>query len=198
MSTGTDTDNALISLAEAKVWLDSTGSTQYDGLINDLISEAAGVFNAETGRKLKARSHTEYYDGDGTSVLWLNHYPLSSTSVTITIDDSRAYTTDYQVTSTDIILSTDLGRVRLDGDSFDQGTANVKVVYSAGYSTSEAFQLVRATKDYLSWLWARQKKQVPVGVRSEGYEGGSRTFETDMPWSVKRVLEMYRDRRTSK
>lgn len=195
MSTGTDTENALLALADAKVWLDSTGTTEYDGLINDCINEMSAVFNTECGRKLKARAYTEYYDGNGRSSLFLNNYPVTSTGVTVTIDETRAFTTDYQVTSTDVIVSTDKGLVRLDGWTFQAGTANVKVEYSAGYSTSDAFVLTRAAKDYLSWLWARYQKHIPVGVRTEGGEGGSRTYETDMPWSVKRVLEMFRDRR---
>jgi len=33
-------------------------------------------------------------------------------------------------------------------------------------------------------------------VRTEAYEGVSRTFEGDIPWSVRQVLNIYRDRQS--
>ena len=97
------------------------------------------------------------------------------------------------MTSTDIILSTESGRVRLDGDVFDLGEHNVKVEYSAGYSTSDAYDLVHAAKEFLQVLWNRQTAKEPVNVRTESYEGISRTFEFEFPWSVKKILDMYRE-----
>ena len=196
MSTGTDTDNALLATTDAAEYLGSTGSTGGWYKINDLINAAAQRFNAETGRLLKSRSHTEYYDGNGTASLYLNHWPISSTTITITIDADRAFTsTGDVVTSTDVMLSTELGLVRLDGHTFETGEKNVKVEYSAGYSTAAAFDLVLASKEMVQLMWNRMDKKDLIGVRSESFEGGSRAYETDLPWSVKKVLDMYRDKR---
>lgn len=197
MATGVDTDLSLISGTDAIAYLGSTGTTGDWSRIYDLTNAVASRMNAETGRKLKARSYCEYYDGDGSNELILRHYPLTSTSVTIYIDETRAFTdTDYQVTSTDIMLDTESGIVRLDGDSFSEGQRNVQVQYTAGYTSSGSeYALYAAAKEYLQLLWQRATKRDTIGLRTESFEGGSRTYETDLPWSVKQVLMMYRDRR---
>lgn len=196
MSTSCDTENSLLSLDDAKIWIGvSTSDTTYDPVVYDLINSVSLRFNLETGRKLKARSWTEYYDGDGGDDLYLNNWPLSSTSVTVTIDANRAYTTDLTVAGTDLMLTTESARVRLDDDAFDEGTRSVKVVYSAGYSTSDAHDLTMAAKEFLGLMWNRYTKKDMIGIRTDGHEGGSRTYENDLPWSVKKVLDLYRDRR---
>lgn len=193
--TGPDTEIALMSLADAKEFVGSTDTTDWDSIISGYINAASARFEAETGRSLKSRSWTEYYDGNGTSELYLNNWPLSSTSITITIDADRAFTsTDDQVTSTDVMLDTELGRVWLDNKTFDSGTQNVKVEYTAGYSTDSEHALVEAAKDYVRLMWSRRVNGggPAYGIRTESYEGVSRTYETDLPWSVKKVLDMYR------
>lgn len=197
MATGPDTSISLLTLADAAEYLGDTGTTGNWGKIADLINYVSARMNAECGRALKSDTHTEYYDGNGEDWLLLNHWPLASTSITITIDDSRAYTTTYQVTGTDIMLDTEMGRVRLDGDEFDEGEKNVKVAYTAGYSTASEFALVGAAKEYLQLMWNRATKRDTVGLRTESFEGGSKTYEGDLPWSVRKVLDMYRDRRVS-
>lgn len=198
MATGPDTGIAFLSLAEAKEIIEgSTATTTYSSPISDLVNAAAMRFNAECGRTLKNSSHTEYYDGNGTNSLYLENYPLTSTSITITIDENRAFTdTDDQITSTDVILSTESARVRLDGDTFNLGTANVKVAYSAGYTTTADHDLVQATREFVQFLWDRRTgRQTESGVDNESFEGESISYEQDLPWSVKQVLLMYRDRR---
>ena len=162
------------------------------------VNQAAARMNHETGRLLKSRSITEYYDGDGSTWLMLNQYPLSSTTITVTIDDgTRAFTTDMQLTTTDIRCDTDLGVIQVVGSAFSEGYRNVKVVYTAGYSSSEtnSMPLVSAQKDYVQLLWNRQNNRGSIGIRSESAESGSRTYETDLPWSVMKVLQGYKDRR---
>lgn len=196
MSTGPSTEISLLSLADGKVRVGSTSDTDQDGIISDLINAVSARFEVETGRKLKSRSHTEYYDGNGKNYLYLNNYPLASTDITITVDENRAFDdTDDQITSTDIILSTESAKVGLDNNTFETGTANVKIEYTAGYTTDVEYALVQAAKDYLQILYNQHTQKDLISVRSESYEGGSRTFESDMPWSVKKILDLYRDNR---
>lgn len=193
MSTSLDTDNALLSLADAKEYLGSTGSTSNDSKIYDVVNAVSYRLNAETGRLLKSRSYTEYYDGNGKDYLLLNNWPISSTTITITIDETRLFTsTGDVITSTDVMLDTDVGRIRLDGESFDSGTRNVKVEYSAGYSTALAFDLTMAAKEMARAMWNRMTGKQGIGVENEAYEGISRTYENDVPWSVRRVIDLYR------
>ena len=197
MAIATDTDNALLGIEDAQAYLgNSTATTSDNDTVRDLINVVSWRFNAETGRNLKSRSYTSQYDGNGTSKLYLANWPVSSTTITITINANRDFTdTGDQVTSTDVMLDTGAGEVRLDSDSFTQGTHNVQVEYSAGYSTSDAFDLTYAAKEYLKILWNQETAKDPIAVRTEAYEGISRTFEPEFPWSVYRILNMYRDGR---
>jgi hypothetical protein len=192
-----DTDNALISVQEGLDFLGlgtTTASTANNDDVIDLINVVSWRFNAETGRNLKSREYTSAYDGNGTSKLYLNNWPISSTTITITINANRDFTdTDDQVTSTDVMLDTGSGEVRLDGDTFTKGERNVQVAYSAGYTTSGAFDLIYAAKEFLQILWNRKTAKDPLSVRTEAYEGISRTFEPEFPWSVKKILDMYRE-----
>jgi hypothetical protein len=199
MATAVDTALSLITGAEALEYLGSTGTTGDWYRIYDLVNVVASRMNSEAGRALKASTYTEYYDGDGGDELILKHYPLTSTDVVIYVDETRAFTdTDYQVSGTDVLLDTEAGIVRLDGDSLSVGERNVRVQYSAGYSSSGSdYALFGAAKEYLQLLWQRASKRDTIGLRTESFEGGSRTYENDLPWSVKQVLQMYKDRRYS-
>ena len=198
MAITTDTDNALLSFADTANYLgESTTSTANNDLLRDIINASAFRFNSETHRQLKARNYTEIYNGNGKGALYLNNYPLSSTTITITIDNTRAFDdTGDVVTSTDVMLTTDRALVRLDGHSFSCGSNNVQIEYSAGYTTSEgvAEDLRQAAKDHVKILWDRQQNKMTQGVRSEAFEGVSRTFEMDLPWSVRQVLTLYTER----
>jgi hypothetical protein len=198
MATGCDTTISLISSADAVAWLGDTGSTANWGRVFDLANAVASRMNNEAGRQLKESTWTEYYDGNGGESLFLTHYPLTSTSIVVTVDESRGYTTAYVIPSTDVMLDTEMGRVRLEGHSFSAGEKSVKVSYTAGYTSSGvSYDLVSAAKEYLQVMWNRASKRDTIGLRTESFEGGSRTYENDLPWSVKQVLQMYKDRKYS-
>lgn len=189
-----DTDNALLDVGDAVEYLGAPQS-EY-GTVSSLVDIVSHRFNAETGRKLKARDYTELYDGNGKMELYLNNWPLASTTITITINSNRDFTsTGDRVTSTDVMLSTESGRVRLDGEYFDLGEHNVQVAYTAGYTTSDAHDLTYAAKEFLQILWDRHTARESIAVRTEAYEGVSRTYEAEFPWTVYKTLAMYREGR---
>jgi hypothetical protein len=197
-----DTGNNIITKNEFKAYLGDTGAandTKYEQIINAVSAR----FNLETGRRLKAREITEYRDGDGGTVMRTLEWPIVSQSSTIDIriDEDRAYPTTDKVTSTNIVIYTTEGLIYLEDDSFESGNRNVKIVYTAGYtaatttgSTGTMPQDIRhAAKEYGLYLWQRQNDR-NVGIRQISGEGQQVTYETDMPWSVRQVLEAYRRR----
>jgi len=196
MATDPSTEIGLLATTDLAEYVASTNSTEDYGKINDIINAVSMRFETETGRNLKSRAYTEVVDGNGGSSLYLNNYPIASTTITITIDSDRAFTdTGDQVTSTDVMLTTDNGLVRLDGETFSAGTGNVQIEYTAGYSTATEYGLTYAAKELGSAMWNRMRQKEAIGVRSESFEGHSVTYETDLPWSVKKTLDQYRDRR---
>ena len=197
----TDTDNALLSMEDAVVYLGLGTSSGADSssdsdTVRDLINVVSYRFNAETGRNLKARDYTSQFDGNGTNTAQLANWPLASTTITITINASRDFTsTDDQITDTDVMLDTAAAEVRLDSVGFSKGNQNVQVEYTAGYSTDAAYDLTYAAKEYLQTVWDRQTARESISVRTEAFEGISRTYELNFPWSVMQVLNTYREGR---
>lgn len=188
-----DQTNNIIGVDELADYLGDDGSTAF-GRYELVVNAVSHLFNTYTNRKLKSRSLTEYYDGDGGQSLYLDNYPIVSTStdIDIRIDTDRDYTTSDKVSSTNIVIDSEEGRVRLETDVFDSGEHSVKVVYTAGYSTSTMPWDLKYAAMEMSRFYLNRETKNRVGVRSEGAEGGSITYETDMPWSVKQVLDMYR------
>ena len=193
-----DTGISLLTLAEVKSYIEgsSTGTTTFDANYENIIDSVSLYFNNYTGRHLKASTFTEYYDGNDDKDLVLNQYPITSTSVTVTIDPTYTFTTDLTVDSSDIRIYAAEGRIwRYDGE-FAEGNQNVKVVYTAGYTSSAMpGDLKRAALETALVFWNREDKKDRVGVRTESFEGGSRTYESDIPWGAKQVLDYYRCKR---
>jgi hypothetical protein len=193
-----DTGINIVSLAELKSFIEgnTSSSTEFDSRYEELINVASVMINNYTGRHIKASTFTSDYDGPDSEELYLKNYPISSTALTVCIDENRAFTTDLNVTSTGIIIYYDEGRIVLDNDWFDEGKANVRVAYTGGYSSSSMpYDLKRAACELATFFWGRESKRDRIGIRNESLEGQSRTFETDMPWSVKKILDNYREGR---
>jgi len=190
-----DTANALISVSDFKKFIgQTTSSTDYEGRYEDIINQVSWRFNSMTNRKLKARELTEYYDGTGGSQLYTKEWPIndSASEIDIRTDSDRSYSTSSKIGSTSIIIYSSEGKVILDGESFETGPQSIKLVYNAGYSTIP-YELAYACKEACRLSWKREQDK-RVGVKSESVEGGSVTFEMDMPWSVKTIVNMYKKR----
>lgn len=194
-----DTGINLVSLGELKTFIEgsTTGSTTYDTRYESVIDSVSAYFNNYTGRHLKSSTYAEYYDGNGEDEMHLNQFPITSTGITLyLLDATRSATTDYVVTSSDILIYADEGKILLTDDTFTEGNNNVYVGYTAGYTSSGMpADLKRAALETCQVFWNREEKKDRVGVRTESYEGMSRTYESDIPWGAKQVLDYYKCRR---
>lgn len=188
-----DQTNNIISVDEFADYLGDDGSTNY-GRYELIINAVSHLFNSYTNRKLKSRQLTEYYDGNGGTVLYVDSYPIVSvsTDIDIRVDTDRSYSTSDKITSTNIVIDSEEGRIRLENDSFDSGEHSVKIVYTAGYTTATMPWDLKYAAMEMCRFYQNREMSNRVGIRSEGGEGGSVTYETDMPWSVKQVLDLYR------
>jgi len=188
-----DQTNNIIKLEEFTEYLGDEGSTVY-GRYEAIINAVSHLFNTYTKRKLKSRSLTEYYDGNGKSEMYVDNYPIVSvsTNIGIYVDTSRSYSTSTVVSSSNIIIDSEEGKIRLANTSFSAGAHSIKIVYTAGYSTTTMPEDLKYAAKEMGRFYLNREGSNRVGIRSEGGEGGSVTYETDMPWSVKQVLDMYR------
>lgn len=124
----------LITVQDVKDFLGITITDDDDKIWNACL---AAQEEAETfcDRKFDGQSFTEYYDGDGTSVLQLRNYPINA--VTSIYDDiDRVYGADTLIDSDDYAINTDTGIIELVGLAFCKGAKNIKATYTAGYGGS--------------------------------------------------------------
>ena len=181
-----DTTNALTSLTHMMTQFGLPFSEQEQ--IEQLIDSASWAANTYTNRLLKSRTLTEYYDGDGSSVLWLNQRPVVSVT-SINIDSGYTWGTDTLIDSTDYQVYLDEGKIAFTGTLLSSGYRLVKVVYVAGYSTVP-YDIERAVQD-LAYYWYKQRTDKSVGVSSRSTEGRSVSYSQEIPDQIKGVFDRY-------
>lgn len=125
----------LTTLSAVKEFLQiATAVTDDDTFITNLISRISADIEKECGRTFLAANYTEYHDGDSTSILMLDQYPVNSIT-SIHDDVDREYNADDLIDSDDYAFYSESGIVELDGLTFATGIKNIKVIYNAGYTT---------------------------------------------------------------
>lgn len=131
----------ITTAAKVKSFFNIQG-TNLDTEIGYAIERVTKEIQNYCGRDLFSAQVTEYYNGEGQNVLFLNQYPVTAIS-SIHDDTDRVFGSDTLLDSDDYIFisgspDSEAGILRLDGGAFCKGFANIKVVYTAGYSTIPA------------------------------------------------------------
>lgn len=143
---------ALTSVANFKTWA-AIGVTDYDTELTPILAEAEAFVAKVLERRLEDTGSdlTEYYDGRGDSVLYLQGWPVTSvTSVSYlssVASGAASYTafdaTEYYTTADGRLIRAnvlDAGFPDANADAYSVnwpcGHANIKVVYKGGYSSS--------------------------------------------------------------
>lgn len=185
MSASTD----LCSRTNLKSYLGLTG-TGHDDTLDMLIDAASEAIESYCRRSFGVTAHVEYHDG-GHDRIVLRHRPV--TALTGLWDDlAREFSDSSEITSDDYVLDSDLGILHLDAGTFAEGIRNVKVSYSAGYSTipddlSQACILLAAA-------WFNQGRAGGDGLRAQTLAGVAHQFgQQPLPESVRQLLSSYRD-----
>lgn len=139
---------ALLELEELKDYLGITSTTQ-DVILDIIRLGVVAAVENQTGREFESQARTEYYDGPGERLLILNHRPV--TAVTSVHVDSTGYagqgTTPFESSSEwtqgDYFFirppveasERNPGILEAINGVWTKGRGNIKVVYTAGYST---------------------------------------------------------------
>jgi hypothetical protein len=183
--------NALISLDDAKGYLELSDVNTFDSEVEDLVNALSDLFDVSTQRNLKASDITEYRDGDDSDSLWLRNYPVNETtsSLFLYIDFDREFGSEKLVAAADRIINPQTGKVTLVSSVFPSWPQSIKIVYNAGYATIPG-DLRIALKVSLAYFW-KQKKVAGVASMTSGAGGGSVTFIDDLPKTVQTILARY-------
>jgi len=186
-----DTTIALVSLSDARIHCAiDTGDMTYNADLENLINSVSAFFNLYTNRHLLSISHTEYYDGDGSNVQYLNNYPITAVT-SLYIDANHSYGSNSLIDKSEYIVYEDIGKIVLLNGVFDKGAQSVKIVYTAGY-TSVPHDLRQACLDQIKFQFLRWKNN-REGILSVTLEGQSVSMVEvkDLLPSVRIVLDRY-------
>lgn len=183
-------DNALISYAEAKIWLPDLIQDDQQEYAYAMINAASDIANKYSGRKLSARDYTEQLDGNGKTYLLLPQYPINSVTE-LNIDADREFLAETKISSNDYVLYEGEGAIYY-SLGFDTGHKNIKVVYNAGYQlTAVPNDLKTAVLETISWNWGRLRGN-GIGIKTQDMNGMETAYELTVPVNAQRVFESYR------
>lgn len=173
-------------LTDIKAFLKITGSGQ-DTNLGTAVDHARGLLDAYLNRTIATATYTEYYDGDGSDRVVLNHRPV--TSVTSLHDDpDRGYGSTYLIAATDYILYADQGIIVLDDDTFAKGKQNIKCVFAAGWTKGSEPEEIQNVLIEMSGKIFEDSKQGDgdFNLVSKAGDGGSTVLVKEFPM-MKRV-----------
>ena len=124
----------LTTLAVVKGYLPGIDAldTQFDALLERLITAVSAQFTNEVGRDLSSSSATETYNGHGGRRLTPKRWPI--TAVASLVVDGEAIAARPDVASDGYVIDDETSIV-LCGSWFATGTQNVVLTYTAGYTS---------------------------------------------------------------
>jgi len=126
--------NALVSLADLKVYLKETGTT-FDAILEILINDLSTAFDKIVKYNLAEQTYTtQLYDGNNKRRLYLKHYPINSVSALTEDDDALTEGSDE-----DFMIYQNEGYLWRVGANWSEGNQNISVSYKAGYVAISRF-----------------------------------------------------------
>jgi len=127
--------NALTSLDSVKNFYGMTGTKQTDDdLLEDLIDRITELIQSYCNvTNFKSTKYTEYLDGMGSKYLFVNNIPI--VSITSIHDDADWGWNSDDLLDSDDYRSVDNKYIVLKDDFFTLADQNIKIVYTAGYTT---------------------------------------------------------------
>lgn len=187
MSASTD----LCTRDNVKTYLGLSGTT-HDDVIDALISAASEAVENFCGRKFDVTAYTEYHHGGGASSVVLQRRPVTEVSG-LWDDLARDFDDESLVDSDDYVLDSESGIIHLLwGAAFSDGVRNVKVSYSAGYS-SVPDDVAHACVMLVA-AWFHRGREGADGLGSRAVEGVSQQFDPKSPPEpVREILAAYRE-----
>lgn len=183
---------SLCTVAEVKLHIGLDQAT-HDTLLAALVDEASGMINAETRRQIEIADITEFHDGEFQNAVILHEYPVAEEfDITLTEDD-------VVVADADFVVDTDQGVLRLvDGATFAEGEANVKVEYRAGFDVTGSppagetrlpFELRLACKIIAGRLFQLREN---IGLKQKRFRDGTTTYRDVLDEDIVALLGRHR------
>lgn len=159
-------------------------------LLAALLTAASDSVERYCGRVFLSAERTETYSGLGTNILFLRCYPVASVATIKWLDDDAVET--EITTGNRVNLRT--GELRLTEEYFPCGFENIKVKYTAGWTTiPEAVQ--EAVVQIVAQLYADGLQDASVASEKLGEYSYQRQVWEGFGGSIRNLLAPYRDMR---
>ena len=189
---------ALCTLEQVKNHFGFGDDAKDEEQIELLIAAAQSLFERYCGRMFDEATFTEYWNGDGTDLLFVKNYPIIS--ITSIHDDTgdHTYGASTLLDPTGYAIIND-NHVQLYSTLFNKSVNNVQIIYVAGYSDETGDhvpipeELRQACIQQVGWIFKRGKGH-QYGINTKTLDDGSIGFiETSalLP-SVRETLRLYR------
>lgn len=189
----------LVLLSEYKEILDITGNTE-DEFVELAKYEVEAKVKSFLNRDLEVATYIELYNGSGTEELVLNQFPVNSVSKIEFYDGidslgAEVWVEQEQVSDYDrIVISGSGDLIIIDGSFFPFGVQNIRVTYSAGYS-SIPYEIQQACKKLMLLYYGEVKKTKTIG-KSSVSEGSTftktTTYDLGAEERILKSIERYR------
>lgn len=193
--------NALISLAQAKLYLKRDETTDDDEKIADFVDLVSAAIESYTHRKLLARTYdgtannepTMILSGRGSKEIAVREYPVTSVSEIVERYADGATTRTLSLTGMRLLHGG--RRIWLPYDEFPAGQNNVEVKCVAGYAEathpSDVRTLRLAAMRYLQVVW--QDYELALGRGQTLSVGGESVavLPDELPKDVKMMLRPF-------
>lgn len=143
-----------------------------DTLQQIYLGSATEIIESYLGYNPELQTYTNYFDGNGKNILFLNAKPISILQ-SVSINGVEQNLNDYYFDgATECLYTT---------DKFSSGTKNIKVVYTAGYSTVP--DLIKLSALRIAGI-LQTEQSGNIGITSKSFqESGNRTFVNTVNFS---------------
>jgi len=190
--------NAIVTSAEFAAVFGSIPTDEVDKY-QLLINQASSRIELYTRRSLKTTVYSGatalILNGHGRDRIVAPHYPITAVAH-LYVDSTREFGADAEIA--DYQIDAESGIIRLYSGVFPDELGAVKLECTAGIlATDPRWQVLQgACMELVRWVSGRYGGSGGVGIRSQSNaQGGSTTWETDMPINVRSMLEDFVDRR---
>jgi len=163
----------------------SLDTSDYDGIIEMLISGAVSWIEVMLSNKIDEDSVEEYFDGDeiDENVYLANN--LNIKDLTVEYDSDGSW---VAVPDTDYVFYKDQGIVKL--DNVRSGELNYKISYKAGYTDSDVpDDLKLAILKLVGKLWNQRKSD---GIKTENLGDAGIAWEEQLSPDIASALSRYK------
>jgi uncharacterized phiE125 gp8 family phage protein len=171
----------LCTRDEVKSFLGITGTT-YDSTISRLVTAASDAVERFCRRRFARSEYSEFYDGRGADRIVLLQRPVVSVE-NVWDDPSGEYFDDELLETEEYEVDSERGIIVLRQGRFFDGKRNVKVEYTAGYSSIP--EDIAQAAALLAAAWFREGRELVTGEARPGRGG--------MPEGALALLRPYRE-----